>query len=266
MKAAVVAHGGVAIRDVPKPTPGPEQVLERDAWLGLRQRLGLEPDAPLAGAHRAYEERMRHELSVIQKMGFAGYFLIVGDFIGYARKQGIPVGPGRGSSAGSVVAWSLGITGVDPIEYDIIFERFLNPERISMPDIDVDFCMRGRDEVIRYVAQRYDEEGEDGRRVSQIATFGTLQARAVDLPVLRDERVARDPFGAARAKLADELVLEDPADRRLLRDADHEDAPERAAGEVGALPLLDDRGRGAGHEQGGQRAGEETGEHRADHR
>jgi DNA polymerase-3 subunit alpha len=129
---------------------------------------------------------------VIQKMGFAGYFLIVGDFIGYARKQGIPVGPGRGSSAGSVVAWSLGITGVDPIEYDIIFERFLNPERISMPDIDVDFCMRGRDEVIRYVAEKYDGEGDDGRRVSQIVTFGTLQARAA----IRDVgRVMGLPYG-----------------------------------------------------------------------
>ena len=129
-------------------------------------------------------------------MGFAGYFLIVGDFIGYARKHGIPVGPGRGSSAGSLVAWSLGITGVDPIEYDIIFERFLNPERISMPDIDVDFCMRGRDEVIRYVAEKYDDKGDgigdEGRRVSQIVTFGTLQARAA----IRDVgRVIGMPYG-----------------------------------------------------------------------
>ena len=111
-------------------------------------------------------------------MGFAGYFLIVADFIDYARRNGIPVGPGRGSSAGSLVAYSLGITGVDPIEYDIIFERFLNPERISMPDIDVDFCMRGRDQVIRYVAEKYDEPGLEGKRVAQIITFGKLQARA----------------------------------------------------------------------------------------
>ncbi len=127
-------------------------------------------------------------------MGFAGYFLIVADFIGYAKQHGIPVGPGRGSSAGSVVAWSLGITGVDPIEYDIIFERFLNPERISMPDIDVDFCMRGRDEVIRYVAEKYDDSarGDEGRRVAQIITFGTLQARAA----LRDVgRVMGMPYG-----------------------------------------------------------------------
>jgi DNA polymerase-3 subunit alpha len=155
-----------------------EAVLERDSWLGLKSRLGLEPDEPLPAKHAPYGERLQYELQVIQSMGFAGYFLIVADFIAYARKHGIPVGPGRGSSAGSVVAWGLGITGVDPIEYDIIFERFLNPERISMPDIDVDFCMRGRDEVIRYVADRYDLPGDDGRRVSQIVTFGTLQARA----------------------------------------------------------------------------------------
>ncbi|HEX2483785.1 MAG TPA: DNA polymerase III subunit alpha [Myxococcota bacterium] len=169
-----------------------EAVLERDAWDGLRRRLGLDPREPLGPRHREYETRMRHELSVIQSMGFAGYFLIVADFIGYARRQGVPVGPGRGSSAGSVVAWSLGITGVDPIEYDIIFERFLNPERISMPDIDVDFCMRGRDEVIRYVAEKYDQSGDDGRHVSQIVTFGTLQARAA----IRDVgRVMGLPYG-----------------------------------------------------------------------
>ena len=155
-----------------------EAVLRAEAWAGLRRRLGLAPDEPLAPAHRPYQERLEYELEVIAKMGFAGYFLIVGDFIGYARRQGIPVGPGRGSSAGSVVAWSLGITGVDPIEYDILFERFLNPERISMPDIDVDFCIKGRDRVIRYVAEKYDGDGLDERRVAQIITFGKLQARA----------------------------------------------------------------------------------------
>lgn len=155
-----------------------EAVLEREAWIGLRRRLGLAPDEPLRAAHAVYEQRMRHELSVIASMGFAGYFLIVGDFIAHARSHGVPVGPGRGSSAGSLVAYALGITGVDPIEYDIIFERFLNPERISMPDIDVDFCIRGRDRVIEYVARKYDEPGDDGRRVAQIITFGKLQARA----------------------------------------------------------------------------------------
>ncbi len=171
-----------------------EQVLERDSWSGLRARLGLAPDEPFAKVHQPYVARLEHELGVVSQMGFAGYFLIVADFIGYAKRSGIPVGPGRGSSAGSVAAWSLGITGVDPIEYDIIFERFLNPERISMPDIDVDFCMRGRDAVIRYVASKYDDasRGDDGRRVSQIITFGTLQARAA----LRDVgRVMGMPYG-----------------------------------------------------------------------
>jgi DNA polymerase III subunit alpha len=203
-----------------------EQVLEQDAWRGLRGRLGLEPDQPLPASHGVYGERMRHELSVIQSMGFAGYFLIVADFIGYARRQGVPVGPGRGSSAGSLVAWSLGITGVDPIEYDIIFERFLNPERISMPDIDVDFCMRGRDEVIRYVAEKYDLPGDDGRRVSQIVTFGTLQARAA----LRDVgRVMGLPYGEVDrvAKLVPETLgisldqaLEQSPELRARIDAD----------------------------------------------
>ncbi len=169
-----------------------ERVLEGQAWSGLRRRLGLEPDAPLADRYPEYEARMKHELQVIQSMKYSGYFLIVADFIDYARRNGIPVGPGRGSSAGSLAAYSLGITGIDPIEYDIIFERFLNPERVSMPDIDVDFCMRGRDQVIRYVAERYDGEGDDGKRVAQIITFGKLQARAA----VRDVgRVLGMPYG-----------------------------------------------------------------------
>lgn len=157
-----------------------EQVLERDSWSGLRQRLGMAPDEPFNASRTAYAERLQHELGVIHRTGFAGYFLIVADFVGFAKQRGIPVGPGRGSSAGSLVAWSLGITGVDPLEYNIIFERFLNPERVSIPDIDVDFCVRGRDEVIRYVSEKYDgqEEGDEHRRVAQIITFGTLQARA----------------------------------------------------------------------------------------
>ncbi len=169
-----------------------EEVLARDAWAGLRRRLGLAPDEPFRPGQRAYVERTEHELHVISSMGFAGYFLVVADFIGFARREGIPVGPGRGSAAGSLVAWGLGITGVDPIEYDIIFERFLNPERVSLPDIDVDFCMRGRDAVIRYVAGRYDGEGDEGKRVAQIITFGTLQARAG----IRDVgRVLGMPYG-----------------------------------------------------------------------
>ncbi|MCH2170994.1 DNA polymerase III subunit alpha [Myxococcota bacterium] len=155
-----------------------EEVLADQAWQGLREQLRLDPDEPLPEKLAPYQERMDHELSVINSMGFAGYFLIVADFIQYAKRNEIPVGPGRGSSAGSLAAYGLGITGVDPIEHDIIFERFLNPERISMPDIDVDFCMKGRDQVIRYVQEKYDGEGDDGRRVAQIITFGKLQARA----------------------------------------------------------------------------------------
>ena len=155
-----------------------EAVLRDAAWTGLRERLRLAPDEPAEQAPALYRERLQMELDTICKMGFAGYFLIVADFIAHARNHGIPVGPGRGSSAGSLVTYSLGITGLDPLEYDILFERFLNPERISMPDIDVDFCMRGRDQVIEYVRRKYDGAGNDEKRVAQIITFGKLQARA----------------------------------------------------------------------------------------
>ena len=134
-----------------------------------------------------YRQRLDYELGVIVSMGFAGYFLIVGDFIGWAKRQGIPVGPGRGSGAASVVAWSLDITDLDPLRWGLLFERFLNPERISMPDFDIDFCQERRDEVIRYVQEKY---GRD--RVAQIITFGKLQARAA----LRDVgRVLEMPYG-----------------------------------------------------------------------
>ncbi len=121
-----------------------------------------------------HQRRLASELDVICQMGFAGYFLIVADFIRWARGNGVPVGPGRGSGAGSLVAYSLGITDLDPIKYDLLFERFLNPERVSMPDFDIDFCMDGRDRVIEYVAQKYGRE-----RVSQIITYGTMAAKAV---------------------------------------------------------------------------------------
>ncbi|SHG12820.1 DNA polymerase-3 subunit alpha [Desulfacinum infernum DSM 9756] len=121
-----------------------------------------------------YEKRLRYEMDVIKEMGFAAYFLIVADFISYAKNKGIPVGPGRGSAAGSLVAYVMGITDLDPIEHGLIFERFLNKERISMPDIDVDFCVLGRDEVFRYVAEKYGKE-----QVAHITTFGTMQAKAV---------------------------------------------------------------------------------------
>ena len=121
-----------------------------------------------------YEERLDFELSVIIKMRYPGYFLIVADFIKWAKAQGIPVGPGRGSGAGSLVAYSLTITDLDPLRFQLLFERFLNPDRVSMPDFDIDFCQDRRDEVIDYVQERY---GKD--HVAQIITFGKLQARAV---------------------------------------------------------------------------------------
>jgi len=134
-----------------------------------------------------YRSRLASELDVICDMGFPGYFLIVADFIDWAKQQGIPVGPGRGSGAGSLVAFVLGITDLDPLQHDLLFERFLNPERVSMPDFDVDFCMEGRDRVIDYVAERY---GRD--RVSQIITYGTMAAKAV----IRDAgRVLGQPYG-----------------------------------------------------------------------
>jgi len=135
----------------------------------------------------AYKRRLQDELDVINNMGFSSYFLIVSDFIDWAKKNNIPVGPGRGSGAGSLVAYALGITNLDPLEYDLLFERFLNPERVSMPDFDIDFCMEGRDRVIDYVSQKYGSE-----KVSQIITYGTMAARAV----IRDAgRVLDQPYG-----------------------------------------------------------------------
>ena len=123
----------------------------------------------------AYELRLREELAVICSMGFAGYFLIVWDIIKFARSRGIPVGPGRGSAAGSLVAYALRITDLDPLVYTLLFERFLNPERVSLPDIDMDFCMDRRGEVINYVVEKY---GKD--HVAQIITFGTLEGESRD--------------------------------------------------------------------------------------
>jgi DNA polymerase-3 subunit alpha len=153
-----------------------DQFLRQQSEQGLAGRLEkLFPDASArAGATARYRERLDFEIRTIIQMGFAGYFLIVADFINWAKQHGVPVGPGRGSGAGSLVAYSLGITDLDPITYDLLFERFLNPERVSMPDFDIDFCQDGRDKVIDYVRHKY---GEDC--VSQIVTFGTMAARAV---------------------------------------------------------------------------------------
>ena len=163
-----------------------ETALRRAALAGLDARLvalGLQAEESV----KPYRDRLDFELETIIGMGFAGYFLIVADFIQWAKREGIPVGPGRGSGAGSVVAWALTITDLDPLRFGLLFERFLNPERVSMPDFDIDFCQDRRDEVIRYVQQKY---GRD--RVAQIITFGKLQARAV----LRDVgRVLAMPYG-----------------------------------------------------------------------
>ena len=157
---------------------------------GLQERFAKMFDATAADyaeRTRPYRERLETEIGVIVQMGFPGYFLIVADFIQWAKSQSIPVGPGRGSGAGSLVAYALKITDLDPLPYDLLFERFLNPERVSMPDFDVDFCMEGRDRVIDYVAQTY---GRDS--VSQIATHGTMAAKAV----IRDcGRVLGHPYG-----------------------------------------------------------------------
>ena len=182
--------------------------LRRQAERGLKQRLA---EVPLAeGFTRAdYEKRLAYEVDVITTMKFPGYFLIVADFIQWSKKKGIPVGPGRGSGAGSVVAWALTITDLDPLRFGLLFERFLNPERVSMPDFDIDFCQDRRDEVIRYVQQKY---GED--RVAQIITHGKLQARAV----LRDVgRVLQMPYGQVD-KLC-KLVPNNPANPVTLRQA-----------------------------------------------
>jgi DNA polymerase-3 subunit alpha len=161
----------------PTPDNAPlERYLQERAEAGLEARMRqLYPEA--AGREKQlprYRERLAFEIQTIVQMGFPGYFLIVADFINWAKSNGVPVGPGRGSGAGSLVAYSLGITDLDPLRYDLLFERFLNPERVSMPDFDIDFCQDGRDRVIDYVRQKYGAES-----VSQIATFGTMAAKAV---------------------------------------------------------------------------------------
>ncbi|MCH9011466.1 MAG: DNA polymerase III subunit alpha [Proteobacteria bacterium] len=181
-------------------------------------------------AARGYRERMEYELAVIEQMGYPGYFLIVADFIQWAKRQGIPVGPGRGSGAGSVVSWALTITGLDPLRWGLLFERFLNPERVSMPDFDIDFCQERRDEVIRYVQEKY---GRD--HVAQIITFGKLQARAalrdvgrvLQMPYPQVDRICKlvpnnpaNPVGLQEAidgePRLQEMRAEDPTVARLL--------------------------------------------------
>ncbi|MCE2392598.1 MAG: DNA polymerase III subunit alpha [Proteobacteria bacterium] len=200
---------------------------------GLRSRLGLDPEEPYPDSSRDYAQRVDYELGVIVDKGYPGYFLIVWDFIRFAKERGIPVGPGRGSAAGSLAAYALGIVDIDPVEYTIPFERFLNPERMSLPDIDIDFCMNRRAEVIRYVERRYNGSEQDDRRVAGIVTFGTMAAKAavrdagrvLGLPFGDVDRVAKLIPDTLGIKLADakrgtrelrELIESDPQVERLM--------------------------------------------------
>ncbi|MDA8000192.1 MAG: DNA polymerase III subunit alpha [Alphaproteobacteria bacterium] len=213
--------------------------LARQAELGLKQRTEHATYAPLA----RYQERLRYELGVIETTQYAGYFLIVSDFVRWARAQGIPVGPGRGSGAGSVVSWSLGITDLDPLRWGLVFERFLNPDRISMPDFDIDFCQERRGEVLEYVREKYGEE-----RVAHIGTYGTLQSRGA----LRDVgRVLGVPYRVVdrMCRLVPDLVPQENDDdsdedklkglAALARDAAMQDFvnEEASAGEVLRLAI-----------------------------
>ncbi|MCL4150925.1 UNVERIFIED_CONTAM: hypothetical protein GTU68_012684, partial [Idotea baltica] len=186
--------------------------LRRQSVDGLNRRLELA--GQLYADRDVYTQRLDYELSVIERMGFPGYFLIVSDFIKWAKEQDIPVGPGRGSGAGSLVAWSLLITDLDPLRFDLLFERFLNPERVSMPDFDIDFCQERRSEVIRYVRDKY---GADS--VAMIITFGTLQAKAVvrdvgrvmQMPYMQVDRLAKlIPFNPAKPPKLQEAIDDEP--------------------------------------------------------
>ena len=184
-----VSLGTYFLPDYPIPDQQtPEEYLRSLSEQGLQERLAVRTQSA-EHSQNDYAQRLDYELDVINQMGFAGYFLIVMEFIAWSKENDIPVGPGRGSGGGSLVAYVLGITDLDPLEYDLLFERFLNPERVSMPDFDVDFCMEGRDRVIAHVSEMYGAEA-----VSQIITFGTMAAKAV----VRDvARVQGKPYGLA---------------------------------------------------------------------
>src|SRR5215469_8786354 len=192
---------------------------------GFRRRLEtlrpLAEQGKLKHSITDYEQRLGRELGIIQQMKFPGYFLIVWDFIRYAKEQGIPVGPGRGSAAGSLASYALGITDIDPLQNELLFERFLNPERVSMPDIDIDFCMNRRGEVINYVTQKY---GRDN--VAQIITFGTMAAkaaikdvgRALEMPYSEVEKVAKliPPPVRGRNVSIDDAIKQNPDLRKAI--------------------------------------------------
>ena len=191
------------------------EVMRKKTWEGLEKRLWTQVYCPAMTneehehAAKPYRERVEYELGIIEQMGFPGYFLIVADFIQWSKSNGIPVGPGRGSGAGSAVAWALTITDLDPLRWGLLFERFLNPERVSMPDFDIDFCQDRREETIRYVQDKYGYE-----QVAQIITFGKLQARAV----LRDVgRVLQMPYGQVDRLC--KMVPNNPAKPCTLKEA-----------------------------------------------
>ncbi len=202
--------------------PGDEtldDLMARLAHEGLERRIA---EGSVEAARRAeYEERLEREIEVIRKMGFSGYFLVVADFINHAKSRGIPVGPGRGSAAGSLVAYSLGITDVDPIPYRLLFERFLNPERVTMPDIDVDICGERRDEIIRYVTEKYGAQN-----VAQIGTFGTMSAKAcvkdvgrvLGIPYAEVDRLTKTiPSFRGKVKSIEECLKEAPQFVELIK-------------------------------------------------
>jgi len=198
-----------------------DRYFEHIAREGFAERLTRLRELASAGRLRhtldEYDRRLEYEIEMIKKMGFPGYLLIVWDFIRYAREEKIPVGPGRGSAAGSLVAWAMRITDVDPIDFDLIFERFLNPERVSLPDIDIDFCERRRGEVIEYVTRKYGREN-----VAQIITFGTMKAKAVvrdvgrvlEMPFADVDKVAKQ-IPAALDMTLDKALEENPALREM---------------------------------------------------
>ena len=200
-----------------------EEIITEKAKRGLELRIAQKEKKEgklKPSLIEAYWKRLEYELDVLKQMGYAGYFLIVADFIEYARRSNIPVGPGRGSAAGSLVAYALNITNIDPIEYGLLFERFLNPGRVSMPDIDIDFCMKRRDDVIRYVSKKYGKEN-----VCQIITFGSMKARAVirdvgralDIPLKEVDRIAKLIPNSLNITL-DEAIKSEPELQRLEKE------------------------------------------------
>jgi DNA polymerase-3 subunit alpha len=219
-------HYKYPVFQVPKGT-SLNDLLGEEARKGLEKRLAQkeEEEGPLPPETvKEYGERLDFELEIIINMGFAGYFLIVSDFIDYARRSDIPVGPGRGSAAGSLVAYCLNITNIDPIKYGLLFERFLNPQRISMPDIDIDFCINGRDDVIQYVADKYGREN-----VGQIITFGTMKAKAairdvgrtLGIPYGEVDRIAKlIPLGPHVS--LESAIGEEPELRKMEKGEDHQ--------------------------------------------